>query len=495
MADKKPNILVMFGDDIGWYNVSAYNLGVMGYKTPNIDRIAREGAMFTDAYGQQSCTAGRAAFLTGQSPYRTGMTKVGLPGSPLGLKKEDPTLAEYLKPHGYATGQFGKNHLGDLDEHLPTAHGFDEFFGNLYHLNAEEEPEHADYPKDPNFKKKFGPRGVLHVKADGKGGQAIEDTGPLTKKRMETIDEEVLGHAMRFIIDNTKAGTPWFCWFNTSRMHVNTHLKAESAGKTGKGIYADGMVEHDGHIGQLLNKLDDLKVAEDTIVVYTTDNGAEMMSWPDGGTTIFAGEKNTPWEGGYRIPLLMRYPKAIKGGTVSNGIVSLEDFVPTLMAAVGEPDLKEKLKKGHKIGDRTYKVHLDGYNFVPFITGAEDKWPRREFFYFTDDGDLAALRVDDWKVMFLEQRAHGFDVWAEPFVKLRLPRIFNLRSDPLERAMHESWGYQKWHFDHAFMLVPAQAIVQKFMGTFAEFPPRQKAASFSVDKADAALSEATTGGH
>ncbi len=495
MADKRPNILVMFGDDIGWFNISAYNLGIMGYKTPNIDRIAREGAMFTDAYGQQSCTAGRAAFLTGQSPYRTGMTKVGLPGSPLGLKKEDPTLAEYLKPHGYATGQFGKNHLGDLDEHVPTAHGFDEFFGNLYHLNAEEEPEHPDYPKDPNFKKKFGPRGVLHARADGKGGQTIEDTGPLTKKRMETIDEEVLGHAVRFITDNTKAGKPWFCWFNTSRMHVNTHLKAESAGKTGKGIYADGMVEHDGHIGQLLNKLDELKIAEDTIVVYTTDNGAEMMSWPDGGTTIFAGEKNTPWEGGYRIPLLMRYPKAIKAGTVSNGIVSLEDFVPTLMAAAGEPDLKEKLKKGHKIGDKTYKVHLDGYNFVPFITGAEDKWPRREFFYFTDDGDLAALRVDDWKVMFLEQRAHGFDVWAEPFVKLRLPRIFNLRSDPLERAMHESWGYQKWHFDHAFMLVPAQAIVQKFMGTFAEFPPRQKAASFSVDKADAALSEATTGGH
>jgi arylsulfatase len=495
MADKRPNILVMFGDDIGWFNISAYNLGMMGYQTPNIDRIAREGVMFTDAYGQQSCTAGRAAFLTGQSPYRTGMTKVGLPGSPLGLQKEDPTLAEFLKPHGYATGQFGKNHLGDLDEHLPTNHGFDEFFGNLYHLNAEEEPEHSDYPKDPAFKKKFGPRGVLHAWAQPDGTQKIEDTGPLTKKRMETIDEEVQAHALRFMEENTRAGKPWFCWFNTSRMHVHTHLKPESDGKTGKGIYADGMVEHDGHIGNMLAKLDELGITDDTIIVYTTDNGAEVMSWPDGGTTIFHSEKNTSWEGGYRIPLLIRYPKAIKPGTVSNGIVSLEDFVPTLMAVVGEPDLKEKLLKGYKIGDTTYKVHLDGYNFVPYITQPEEKWPRREFFYFTDDGDLAALRVDDWKVLFLEQRAEGFDVWAEPFVPLRLPRIFNLRSDPLEKAIHESWGYQKWHFDHAFMLVPAQAIVQKFMSTFAEYPPRQKAASFSVDKADAKLSDATTGGH
>jgi len=495
MAAKKPNILVMFGDDIGWFNISAYNHGIMGYKTPNIDRLAKEGAMFTDAYGQQSCTAGRAAFLTGQSPYRTGMTKVGLPGSPLGLKKEDPTLAEYLKPHGYATGQFGKNHLGDLDEHLPTAHGFDEFFGNLYHLNAEQEPEHPDYPKHPEFKKKFGPRGVLHAFAQPDGTQKIEDTGPLTIKRMETIDEEVLGHAQRFIRDNTKAGTPWFCWFNTSRMHVHTHLKAESQNKTGKGVYADGMVEHDGHIGQMLALLDELGLAEDTMVVYTTDNGAEMMSWPDGGMTPFMGEKNTPWEGGYRIPLLMRYPKAIKAGTVSNGIVSLEDFVPTILAAVGEPDLKEKLKKGHTIGKTTYKVHLDGYNFVPFIRGEDEQWPRREFFYFTDDGDLAALRVDDWKVMFLEQRAHGFDVWAEPFVKLRLPRVFNLRADPFERAMHESWGYQRWHFDHAFMLVPAQAIVQKFMATFKEFPPRQKAASFSVGDADQKMNDAVSSGH
>ena len=493
MAGKKPNILVMFGDDIGWFNISAYNHGLMGYKTPNLDRIAKEGAMFTDAYGQQSCTAGRAAFITGQSPYRTGLTKVGLPGASLGLQAEDPTLAEYLKPHGYISGQFGKNHLGDLDEHLPTAHGFDEFFGNLYHLNAEEEPENPDYPKDPRFKEKFGPRGVLHTWAQPGGKQKIEDTGALTKKRMETFDEEVLTHATRFIEENTAADKPWFCWFNTTRMHVWTHLKPESKGVTGLGTYPDGMVEHDGHIGQLLNKLDELGIAEDTIVVYTTDNGAEVMSWPDGGTTVFHGEKNTPWEGGYRIPLMIRYPKLIEAGTISNGIVSLEDMVPTLMGAL-EPDLKEKLKTGYKVGDTTYKVHLDGYNFLPFLTESDEKWPRREFFYFTDDGDLAALRVDNWKVMFLEQRAEGFDVWREPFVKLRTPYLFNLRTDPLERAIHESIDYKRWFFERVFMLVPAQAIVMKFMSTFAEFPPRQKAASFSIDQAATALAEATTGG-
>ncbi|MFO7662917.1 MAG: arylsulfatase [Chloroflexota bacterium] len=494
MADKKPNILVMFGDDIGWFNISAYNHGLMGYRTPNIDRIAKEGVLFTDAYGQQSCTAGRAAFLTGQSPYRTGLTKVGLPGSPLGLKKEDPILPQFLKPHGYATGQFGKNHLGDLDEHLPTMHGFDEFYGNLYHLNAEEEPENPDYPKNPEFKQKFGPRGVLHSWAQPDGTQKIEDTGPLTKKRMETFDEEVLGHASRFIRDNTQDGKPWFCWFNTTRMHIWTHLKAESEGVTGLGVYPDGMVEHDGHIGQMLDLIDELGITEDTIVVYTTDNGAEVMSWPDGGTTIFHGEKNTSWEGGYRIPLLIRFPRLIKPGTVSNGIVSLEDFVPTLMGAI-EPDLKDKLKKGYKVGDTTFKVHLDGYNFLPFLTEPDEKWPRREFFYFTDDGDLAALRVDQWKVMFLEQRAEGFDVWAEPFVRLRVPRIFNLRTDPLERAIHEGMGYQRWQIDRVFLLVPAQAIVMKFMSTFAEFPPRQKAASFSIDQAETKLNEALSSGH
>jgi arylsulfatase A-like enzyme len=495
MADKKPNILIMFGDDIGWFNISAYNHGIMGYQTPNIDRIAKEGALFTDAYGQQSCTAGRAAFITGQSPYRTGLTKVGLPGSPLGLKKEDPTLAEFLKPHGYASGQFGKNHLGDLDEHLPTAHGFDEFFGNLYHLNAEEEPENPDYPANPQFKEKFGPRGVMHSWAQPDGTQKIEDTGPLTKKRMETIDEEVLGHAQRFIREKTADDQPWFCWFNTTRMHVNTHLKPESQGVTGKGIYADGMVEHDGHIGQMLGLLDELGVTDDTFIVYTTDNGAEVMSWPDGGTTIFHSEKNSSWEGGYRIPLVIRYPKAIEPGTISNGIVSLEDFVPTIMGAVGEPDLKEKLLEGYEVGGTTYKVHLDGHNFVPYLKGNDEDWPRREFFYFTDDGDLAALRFDDWKILFLEQRADGFDVWSEPFVPLRLPRIFNLRSDPLEKAIHESWGYQKWQFDHVFMMVPAQEVVAKFMSTFAEYPPRQKAASFSVEQGDAKLTEAASSGH
>ncbi len=493
MADKKPNILVMFGDDIGWFNISAYNHGIMGYKTPNIDRIAKEGAMFTDAYGQQSCTAGRAAFLTGQNPYRTGLTKVGLPGAKEGLQKEDPTIAELLKPHGYATGQFGKNHLGDLDEHFPTAHGFDEFFGNLYHLNAEEEPENPDYPKDPRFKENFGPRGVIHSWAQPDGTQKIEDTGPLTKKRMETIDEEVLGHTMRFIEENTADEKPWFAWFNTTRMHVWTHLKEESEGVTGLGTYPDGMVEHDGHIGQLLDKLDELGIAEDTIVVYTTDNGAEVMTWPDGGTTIFHGEKNTPWEGGYRIPLLMRAPRAIEPGTVSNGIVSLEDILPTVMGIMGEGNIKEELKEGKEVDGTTYKVHLDGYNFVPFLND-EENWPRREFFYFTDDGSLAAVRVDQWKVMFLEQRAHGFDVWKEPFVQLRLPYVFNLRSDPLERALHESMGYQTWHFNHAFMLTPAQAIVQRFMSTFVEFPPRQKPGSFSIDTADAVMTEATTSG-
>ena len=494
MADKKPNVLVIFGDDIGWFNISAYNHGMMGYRTPNIDRLAKEGAMFTDAYGQQSCTAGRAAFITGQSPYRTGLTKVGLPGASLGLSTEDPTLAEFLKPHGYATGQFGKNHLGDLDEHMPTAHGFDEFFGNLYHLNAEEEPENADYPKDPAFKKKFGPRGVIHSWAQPDGTQKIEDTGPLTKKRMETVDEEVLAHTLRFIEDNNESGTPWFCWFNTTRMHVWTHLKPESEGVTGLGVYADGMVEHDGHIGQLLAKLDELGILDDTFIVYTTDNGAEAMSWPDGGTTVFKGEKNTSWEGGYRIPMLIRFPRAIEPGTVVNGIVSLEDILPTIMGALGEPDLKEKLKQGYQVGDRTYKVHLDGYNFTPFIRDEEENWPRKEFFYFTDDGDLAALRYQNWKVLFLEQRAEGFDVWREPFVKLRAPYLFNLRTDPLERAMHEAIDYKRWYFERIFLMVPAQGFVKQFMSTFAEFPPRQKAASFTIEKAEAAMTAVTTSG-
>ena len=493
-AKRKPNILILWGDDIGWFNISAYNHGMMGYRTPNIDRIAKEGVMFTDAYGQQSCTAGRAAFITGQSPYRTGLTMVGLPGVPEGLKKEDPTLAEMLKPHGYACGQFGKNHLGDREEHLPTAHGFDEFFGNLYHLNAEEEPEDPDYPKDPRIKEKFGPRGVLHTWAQKNGKQKIKDTGPLTKKRMETIDEEVTDKALAFIDKAVADDKPFFVWWNTTRMHVWTHLKKESQGVTGLGTYPDGMVEHDGHVGIMLDKLDELGIADDTIVMYSTDNGAEVMTWPDGGTTIFHGEKNTSWEGGYRVPMLFRAPGIIEPGTVSNNIVSMEDLIPTIRGIVGEPDIKEELKKGKEINGTKYKVHLDGYNFVPYVTGKVKDPPRREFFYFTDDGSLAAIRVDDWKVMFLEQRAHGFDVWAEPFVQLRLPLVFNLRSDPLERAYHESMLYKEWHFRHAFMLAPAQAIAKKFMQTFKAFPPRQKAGSFSIDQADTAMTEAITSG-
>jgi arylsulfatase len=494
MADKKPNILVMMGDDVGWFNISAYNHGMMGYRTPNLDRLAHEGVMFTDAYGQQSCTAGRAAFLTGQCPYRTGLSKIGLPGEEAGLSFEDPTIAELLKPHGYACGQFGKNHLGDRDEHLPTVHGFDEFFGNLYHLNAEEEPEHPDYPTDPAFKEKYGPRGVLHSWATGDGTQRIEDTGPLSSKRMETIDEEVLAHTLTFIDAAHAAEQPFFVWFNTTRMHIWTHLKEESQGVTGLGVHADGMVEHDGHIGQVLAKLDELGITDDTIIVYTTDNGAEVMSWPDGGTIPFKGEKNTSWEGGYRVPMLMRYPKAIEPGTVSNGIVSLEDLLPTIMGVVGEDDIGEKLKVGHEVGGKTYKVHLDGYNFVPFLKG-EGEWPRKGFFYFTDTGDLAAVRVGHWKALFLEQRAEGLQVWIEPFVKLRGPYIINLRTDPFERALHESISYHKWFMEHMFLLVPAQGIVREFMSTFAEFPPRQKPGSFAIDQADAMLADATSSGH
>jgi arylsulfatase A-like enzyme len=476
---KKPNILVIWGDDIGWYNVSAYNLGVMGYKTPNIDRIAKEGALFTDWYGQQSCTAGRAAFLTGQSPIRTGLTKVGLPGADLGLKKEDPTVATFMKAQGYVTGQFGKNHLGDRDEHLPTAHGFDEFFGNLYHLNAEEEPENPDYPKDPQFKKKFGPRGVIHSFADGR----IEDTGPLTKKRMETMDEEVTARTLQFIDKAHTDGKPFFVWWNSTRMHIWTHLKAESAGKTGLGIYPDGMVEHDGHIGQLLKKLDELGIADNTIVMYSTDNGAEAMSWPDGGTTPFRGEKNTNWEGGYRVPMVMKWPGVIKPGTIVNGIGAHEDMLPTLVSAAGgAADLATKLKSGVAVGGTNYKVHLDGYDWGPYLRGQATETPRKEFLYWTDDGDLAALRYNQWKVVFMEQRAHGYEVWQEPLQVLRFPKLFTLRGDPFERADHEGIDYPRWRLERAFVLVPAQAFVQNWLMSFKDFPPRQKPASFSLDQ-------------
>ena len=478
LAQDKPNIVVIWGDDIGWYNISAYNLGVMGYETPNIDRIASEGALFTDWYGQQSCTAGRAAFLTGQSPIRTGLLKVGLPGAKEGLMEADPTVAGLLKAYGYMTAQYGKNHLGDLDEHLPTNHGFDEFLGNLYHLNAEEEPENPDYPKNPEFKKKFGPRGVIRAKAGGE----IVDTGPLTKERMETIDVEVTDGALDFIDRAHDSGKPFFLWWNSTRMHVWTHLKPESEGKTGLGVYPDGMVEHDAMVGQILDKLEELGIADNTIVMYSTDNGAEVMTWPDGGTTPFAGEKNTQWEGGYRVPTLIRWPGVIEPGTRINSIASHEDMLPTLVAAAGSGDIKERLLDGGvRANGRKYKVHLDGYNLLPALKG-EAEWPRKEFLYWTDDGNLAALRYDQWKVHFLEQRGHGFDVWQEPFVELRLPKLVSVRSDPFERAHHEGMGYQKWRMERAFVLVPAQSFVANWLSSFEEFPPRQKPGSFSLSQ-------------
>jgi arylsulfatase A-like enzyme len=477
-----PNILVIMADDIGWFNTSVYNNGIMGYRTPNIDRIAREGALFTDYYAEQSCTAGRSAFICGQSPFRTGLTKVGLPGSDIGLQPQDPTLAEILKPLGYATGQFGKNHLGDRDQFLPTVHGFDEFFGNLYHLNAEEEPEYPDYPKDPAFRQRFGPRGVLHSYANPDGTQKIEDTGPLTMKRMETVDEEFLAAALGFIDKAHTAGTPFFVWFCPTRMHIWTHLKPESRDKTGLGIYADGMVEHDGHVGQLLKKLDDLGIANNTIVVYTTDNGAETFSWPDGGTTPYRSEKNTNWEGGFRVPAMVRWPSAVKPGTVINDVASGLDWFPTLAAAAGVPDVKGKLLTGYQAGKKSFKVHLDGYDLGPVFRGETTEWPRKEIFYFTDDGDLACLRHTRWKVVFAEQRAEGMKVWQEPLIPLRFPKLIDMRGDPFEKADFESSYYDDWRIRHAFLMLPAAAFVQQFLATFKDFPPRQRPASFSIDQ-------------
>jgi arylsulfatase len=489
----KPNILFIMSDDIGWFNASCYNHGIMGYRTPNIDRIAKEGALFTDFYGQQSCTAGRAAFITGQSPIRTGLTKVGLPGATVGLSAEDPTIAQFLKNFGYATGQFGKNHLGDRNEYLPTVHGFDEFFGNLYHLNAEEEPQNPDYPKNPEFRKRFGPRGVLKCKATDKddptvdpqfgrvGKQVIENTGPLDTKRMETVDEEFLKASIDFMERQTKANKPWFCYFNTTRMHVFTHLKPSSVGKTGLGIYPDGMVELDGYVGQLLKKLEDLGVADNTVVCWTTDNGAEVMTWPDGGTTPFRGEKDTNWEGGWRVPFVMRWPGVVKPGQVINDICSLQDMIPTFVAAAGEPDLVEKVKKGYTIEGKTYKVHLDGYNFLPFLKGDVEKGPREGFIYWSDDGDLLGIRAFDWKAVFLEQRSKGLGVWQDPFVALRFPKLFNLRSDPFEAA-EDSIFYGKWVAERMFAFVPMQAIAAKYLETFKEFPIRQKPAAFSLQR-------------
>jgi arylsulfatase A-like enzyme len=496
---RKPNILFIMGDDIGWFNVSAYNMGIMGYRTPNIDRIGREGAVFTDWYGQQSCTAGRAAFITGQSPIRTGLTKVGLPGAELGLNPLDPSVADVMKSLGYATGQFGKNHLGDRNEHLPTVHGFDEFFGNLYHLNAEEEPQNPDYPKDPRFRAKFGPRGVLKCKASDRddptvdaafgrvGKQVIENTGPLDTKRMETVDEEFLGAAKDFISRQQRAGTPWFCYFNSTRMHVFTHLKQASQGKTGLGLYPDGIVETDGHVGELLKLIDDLGVADNTIVVYTSDNGAEVFTFPDGGATPFKGEKATNWEGAFRVPCLIRWPGVIKPGTIVNNVCAHEDFIPTFAAAAGEPDLVEKVRKGHTINGKNFKVYLDGTNLLPFFKGDANEPPRQEFLYWSDDGDLMAIRVRDWKITFMEQNNEispklPVGPWQGQFTKLRMPNLYNLRADPFERATLSIY-YGDWLAKRAFLFVPAQAVIARYLESFKEFPPRAKAASFTVSDA------------
>jgi arylsulfatase len=497
-SGRKPNILVIFGDDIGQSNISAYTFGLMGYRTPNIDRIAREGMMFTDYYADQSCTAGRSSFITGQATLRTGLSKVGIPGATIGIQPRDATLAELLKPLGYATGQFGKNHLGDRNEFLPTVRGFDEFFGNLYHLNAEEEPEQRTYPRDPAFRAKFGPRGVLRCKASDRddptvdprfgriGKQTIEDTGPLTRKRMETIDDETSAAAVEYIQRQARANQPFFCWFNSTRMHFRTHVREghrSPPGLTAKTEYADGMVEHDNHVGLLLKTLDDLGIANDTIVVYTTDNGPHENSWPDGGTSPFRSEKTTNWEGGYRVPCMIRWPGKIAPGSVSNEIFSSLDWVPTLMAAASEPEIKNKLLAGYDAVGRTFKVHLDGYNQLPHLTGQQDRGARKEFIYFNDDSDLVALRYENWKLVFEEQRAPGtLRVWAEPFTKLRLPKLFDLRADPYERADITSNTYYDWLLAQGYVIVAAQAVVGQFLASFKEYPPSQRAQSFSIDQ-------------
>jgi arylsulfatase A-like enzyme len=490
---KKPNVLVIMGDDIGWYNPSIYNRGDMAYQTPNIDRIGKEGALFLSWYAQQSCTAGRAAFITGQSPIRTGLTKVGTPGSDVGLSFKDPSVAEVLKSLGYMTAQFGKNHLGDRNEFLPCVHGFDEFFGNLYHLNAEEEPENPDYPKDPRFRALFLPRGVIHCWATDKddttvdpvfgkvGPQKIENTGPLTVKRMGTIDDEFTDTALGWMDKQAKAGKPFFCYVNSTRMHVFTHLKPESEGKTGLGLEADGMVEHDGHVGQLLKKLDDLGIADNTIVVYTSDNGAELMTWPDGGSTPYRGEKATNWEGGYRVPTLIRWPGVIKPGTVYNQFFAHEDFIPTFAAAAGDANIVAECMKTCQLGGKSYHVHLDGYNLMPFFKGDVKDSPRKEFLYWSDDGDLFALRYDRWKIVFIEQNHEGLDIWMRNYETLRLPKIFDLRADPFERG-DSSFLYDSWFVHRVFLDYGAQALVAQWLQSFKDYPIRQKPASFNLDE-------------
>jgi arylsulfatase A-like enzyme len=496
-SGKKPNILVIFGDDIGQTNISAYSFGVMGYKTPNIDRLAKEGMMFTDYYAEQSCTAGRSSFIAGQCTLRTGLSKVGIPAATVGLQARDATIAELLKPLGYSTGQFGKNHLGDRNEYLPTVHGFDEFFGNLYHLNAEEDPENRFYPT--GIRDKIGPRGVLKCKASNKddptdqprwgkvGKQTIEDTGALTRKRMETIDDETSAAAIDFIQRQTKAGKPFFCWMNTTRMHFRTHVRDEhrdKPGLTSRTEYADGMIEHDNVVGTILKAVDDLGIANDTIVLYTTDNGPHQNSWPDAGTTPFRSEKNTNWEGAFRVPCIIRWPGHIQPGSISNETISALDWLPTFMAAVGEPGITDKLLKGYQAGSKTFKVHLDGYNQLPYLTGQQERGARKEFIYFNDDGDLVALRYENWKFVFEEQRATGtMRIWAEPFTKLRVPKLFNLRSDPYERADVTSNTYYDWFMsDGAGAFIAAPTVVGPFLATFKEYPPSQRPSSFSIDQ-------------
>lgn len=487
-AQDKPNILVIWGDDIGTQNISYYNRGLMGYRTPNIDRIADEGIFFTDYYGQQSCTAGRAAFLGGNVPVRTGMTKVGLPGAEQGWQESDVTIAGVMKSLGYATGQFGKNHQGDRDEHLPTNHGFDEFFGNLYHLNAEEEPENRDYPKDmklangKTFLEQFGPRGVIRSWANPDGSQRIEDTGPLTKKRMETVDDETVAAAMDFIKRNTEDGKPWFTWWNGTRMHFRTHVKEEHKGISGPSgdEYHDGMVEHDMHVGQLLNLLDELGIADNTVVFYSTDNGPHYNTWPDAGTTPFRSEKNSNWEGAYRVPAYIRWPGKFRSGEVLNGIVAHEDWLPTFAAIGGDADIKSKLRGGTEIIGRTYRNYIDGYNMTDYLTGAADSSPRHEFWYVNDDGQVVAARYDDWKIVFLSNRGQAFGVWREPFTELRVPLIFNLRRDPFEKAQHNANVYDDWLLSRAFVIVPVQALATQFLTTMREFPPSQTPGSFNL---------------
>ncbi len=469
----KPNILVIWGDDIGWANISAYNHGMMGYQTPNIDRIAKEGAMFTDWYAQQSCTAGRAAFILGQHPFRTGLLTIGMPGAKQGIQDSQPTIAELLKPHGYVSGQFGKNHLGDRDEHLPTNHGFDEFFGNLYHLNAEEEPETYYYPKDPEFHKNFGPRGVLRSTADGN----IQDTGPLTRKRMETADDEFTDAAINFIKKAHAEGKPFFVWLSATRMHVWTHLKEESVGVTGIGLYPDGMVEHDKNIGKVLKVLEDLNIIDNTIIMYSTDNGAEKFTWPDGGTTPFAGEKGTTWEGGFRVPTAIRWPGVIKPGTIYNDIFSHEDMMPTLLAAAGDPNIKEKVKNGHSANGKTFKQHLDGYNLMPYFKGEVDEAPRNEIFYFDAGGNLNAVRYKDWKLHFTIMEGAINEAYRK---SPSWPLAINLRADPYEVSW-KSALYTRWYGDNMWLFVPAQTFIGKFLETFKEFPPVQ-GSSLGIDK-------------